>query len=177
MGLIGRVAIIVAMVSAAPAVLAQSLVDVARQEEARRASIRKPSKVFTNATLSPAPDQAAGSTRGQAPAVAAAAPLASGNSTSATAAAPAVKPAAATLDEKQWRSRAALLRAGVAAARRELAALDGASHADPREQAMLETLRKRRQAALAESEEARRRFEIQADAAQVPRAWLQEPSE
>lgn len=45
---------ILAMAVAIPA-FAQSLVDVARQEEARRASVRVPSKVFTNSSLSPAP--------------------------------------------------------------------------------------------------------------------------
>lgn len=170
------VAFTVAIASATLPVVAQSLVDVARQEQARRGSVRRPSKVFTNASLSPAPDQTPGPGQGQPPSSVAALPATPGNSSAATiASAPAAKPAPVVLDEKQWRSQAAALRAQIAAARKELAALAGASHDDPREQAMLEALRKRRQDALTQAEEAQRSFEMRADYSAVPRAWLLEP--
>jgi len=38
---------------------------------------------------------------------------------------------------------------------------------------MLEALRKRQQGALTQAEEAQRRFVMQADTAQVPKAWIQ----
>lgn len=172
------VAFTVAMASAPPAVFAQSLVDVARQEEARRANVRKPSKVFTNATLSPAPDQTPAGAQEQSPPSNAPVPAAAGNSSAATVApAPVVDPPAAALDEKRWRDQAAALRLRVAAARKELDALAGASHDDPREQAMLEALRQRRQVALTLAEDDQRRFEKLADAAKVPKAWLHEPQE
>ncbi|MFA5909982.1 MAG: hypothetical protein WC815_14475 [Vicinamibacterales bacterium] len=164
---------ILAMAVAIPA-FAQSLVDVARQEEARRASVRVPSKVFTNSSLSPAPGPAPVAPRDTAPLPMAAASATPANS---SAAAPAAKPAAELLNEKEWRTRAASLRARVAMATKELAALAGASHADPREQALLDRLRKSRQAALTQAEEALQLFEVQADATKVPKAWLQEPRE
>ncbi len=93
--------IVTGMFLAAAGVSAQSLGDVARKEEARRKTVRKPSKVYTNDSLrddgssapaptasSPAPDSAA------APAP------------SATAPAPASAPAAeGARDEKYWRGR------------------------------------------------------------------------
>ena len=169
------VAFTVAIASTAPLVFAQSIADVARQEEARRAKVRKPSKVFTNASLSPT-DQPSGRGEAPVPPSVAAAPATPGNSSATTTEAAAVE-APVVLDEKQWRGQAALLRARITAARKALAELDGASHADPREQAMLQSVRKRRQAALAEAEEAQRRFELQADANQVPMGWLQDPGE
>ena len=167
---------ILAMAVATPA-FAQSLVDVARQEEARRASVRVPSKVFTNSSLSPALDPAPVAPRDTAPLPAAAASATPANSSAAAPAAPVARPAAELLNEKEWRSRAASLRARVAMATKELAAIAGASPADPRQQALLDRLRKSRQAALTQAEEALQLFETQADAAKVPKAWLQEPSE
>lgn len=171
---IGKIAFIVAIASATPTVVGQSLADVARQEEARRASVRAPSKTFTNASLSPVPDQTSGPAQEKAPPTAASVPVAPGNSSATvTAAAPVAKPAPEVLDEKLWRGQAAAHRARVASARKALDALAGASHADPREQALLEALRKGRLDELTQAEEAQRRFEMGADAAQVPKAWIQ----
>lgn len=169
---IGKIALVVAIASATP-IVGQSLADVARQEEARRAAVRTPSKTFTNASLSPAPDQTSRLAQEKAPPSAGPVPAAPENSSATTPAAPVAKPAPDALDEKQWRGQAAAHEAQVASARQGLDALAGASHADPREQALLEALRKRRQDALTQAEAAQRRFVLQADAAQVPKAWIQ----
>jgi hypothetical protein len=82
---------------------AQTLGDVAKKEEARRKTVGKPSKIYTNESLkddgSPAPPPApAASTPASDPAAASAAP--------ATAPAPKPAPAAARpRDEKYWRGR------------------------------------------------------------------------
>lgn len=146
---------------------AQSLAEVARQEEVRRAQVRVKSRVFTNSSLSPAPGE---SPVAPPPAVqeTSATPATPTNSSAAAVTAPVV----AQLDEREWRGRAASLRAQVALAAKELAALAGVSHDDPKEQALLDSVRQRRQAALTRAEDALRLFEIQADAAKVPKAWL-----
>jgi hypothetical protein len=59
-------------VSTAATLGAQSLADVARQEEARRREIRKPAKVYTNKDLAIVPPPAAAPTPGDKPAAAAA---------------------------------------------------------------------------------------------------------
>lgn len=170
----------VLVMALAPPALAQSLVEVAKQEEARRSAVRAPSKVFTNSSLSQAPEQPPIAAPVPAPATTTAAPV-SGNSsaTATTASAPAAPtpaaPKGSQLDEKLWRTRAASFRAKVAQAQKEMNALAGASHADPREQAALDAMRTRRQAALNQAEEALRLFEMQADVAGVPSAWLLEP--
>ncbi len=144
----------------------QSLAEVARKEEARRAQVRVKSRVFTNSSLSPAPESPAAPAPPAPPT--SAMPVTPGNSSTATVAPPVVAP----LDEREWRSRAASLRAQLDVATKELAALAGAAHDDPKEQALLESIRRRRQAALTRAEDALRLFEIQADAAKVPKAWI-----
>ena len=171
-----RFVIAVAIASATSTIFAQSLADIARQEEARRDSIRKTSKTFTNSSLSDDPDQRSAAARTKVPPSTPPLPAPPGNASPAVEAPTAVK-AETVPDEKQWRSQAAKHWALIAVARKEVAALAGASHEDPREQALLDALRKRRQLALAQAEESQRRFERQADASQVPRAWLQEPSQ
>ena len=173
---IWRFVVAVGIALATPTIFAQSLADIARQEEARRGSIRKPSKTFTNSSLSDDPDQRSAAARAKVPPSTAPLPAPPG-SVSPAAEAPTAVIAETALDEKQWRSQAAKHWALIAVARKEVAALAGASHEDPREQALLDALRKRRQLALAQAEESQRRFERQADASQVPRAWLQEPSQ
>lgn len=169
-----KIAFAVAVASATPTVVGQSLADVARQEEARRSTVRAPSKTFTNASLSAAADQAPGLAHRTAPPSLDAAPAARENSSApTTASVPVAKPVAEVLDEKHWRDQAAAHRRQVASARKGLDALAGASHSDPREQALLEALRKQRQGALTQAEEAQRSFEKHAAAAQVPKAWIQ----
>ncbi len=53
--LIEAVMLLAAFCVMVPSALGQTLADVARQEEARRRSIKKPAKVYTNASLKPAP--------------------------------------------------------------------------------------------------------------------------
>jgi hypothetical protein len=96
--------ILTGMVLAAAGTYAQTLGDVARKEEARRKTVNKPSKVYTNKTLkddgSPAPPSTASSPASPAPASAAE------PAPPATAAAPAAAPAPASpRDEKYWRGR------------------------------------------------------------------------
>ncbi len=167
----------VLVMALAPPALAQSLVEVAKQEEARRSAVRSPSKVFTNSGLSTAPEQPpiAGPVPAPAPAKTTAAPVSGNSSATATTASAPAAAKGSQLDEKLWRTRAASLRAKVAQASKEMAALAGASHADPREQALLDAIRTRRQAALSQAEDALRLFEMQADVAGVPSAWLLEP--
>jgi hypothetical protein len=104
---IGKIAFVAAIAAATPTLVGQSLADVARQEEARRAGVRAPSKTFTNASLSPAPDQTPGLAREQAPPSLGSVPAAPGNSSpTTTASAPVAKPAPEVLDEKLWRGQA-----------------------------------------------------------------------
>ena len=167
----------VLVMALAPPALAQSLVEVAKQEEARRSAVRSPAKIFTNSSLSPAPDQPSitAPVPVPAPAKTTAAPVSGNSSATATTASAPAAPKGSQLDEKLWRTRAASFRAKVDQARKEMDALAGASHADPREQSLLEAIRTRRRAALSQAEDALRLFEMQADVAGVPNAWLLEP--
>ena len=167
-----RFVLAVAMASATSTIFAQSLADIARQEEARRDSIRKPSKTFTNSSLSADPDQRSAAARTIVPPSTTPLPAPPGNVSPAVEAPTAVK-AETALDEKQWRSQATALRARLTVARKAVEAMAGASHPDQREQALLEAHRARLQVVLTRAEEAQRLFEMQADAAKVPKAWIQ----
>lgn len=152
-------------------VTAQSLAEVVRQEEARRAWATPAAKTYTNADLTfdkTAPD-AARSDPPPSPAVSAPSGLAEAEVMPPVPARPTHEP----LDEQVWRRRAAEYRAKIVEARKQVAALADAKHEHPREQAMLEALRKRRETVLDLAEDAQRLFEMQADAAKVPKAWIQ----
>jgi len=148
---------------------AQSLAEVARQEEARRRTARPAARTYTNASLPPDSYPAAAAAPAAPTSVAASAPA----STSEVATASRSGPAREAPSEPMWRQRAVEYRARTEAARKQLESLTGAEHQDPREQAMLEALRQRRQTALSLAEDAQRLFEMQADAARIPRAWIQ----
>lgn len=179
---IARIVIVGALVVIASSATAQSLGDVARQEEARRAAVKAAAraKVLTNADLAADPNTGA---TAPASAVAVPAPPAAsvvapasaspGNASVAavTAAAPAdTKPKE---DEASWRRRAADLRARVEKAQKMVDGFAGGTAAeDPREQARVETLIKRAQNELTRAGDALRRLMMQADAAGVPPAWV-----
>jgi hypothetical protein len=164
-------ALVIALATAA--VSAQSLGDVARQEEARRARIVRSSKTITDSSLSADPNGPSQADREKpATSVAPVPGSAADSPAAAVAPVPPAEPAKVVLDEKAWRSRAAGHRARVAAAQKDVDALSGASHPDPREQAKLDASLKRREATLKQVTEAQHLFEMQADVAGVPAAWL-----
>jgi hypothetical protein len=100
---IGAVAAFGLALTVVPSVTAQTLGDLARQEEARRKSIAAPAKVYTNGNLGGAASSATRPATG-APSQPAAAPSASGSEPGKATTAPASQPAA---DEATWRKRIA----------------------------------------------------------------------
>lgn len=178
-------AILSALALTASLASAQSLADVARQEEARRAAVKAAAKakVLTNASLAadpraagavPAPP-AASTAPAPPPAAAVAAPASAtpGNASAgavATAAPPDAKPKE---DEAAWRRRTADLRARVEKAQQAVDVFtNGTPGEDPREQARFEASRKKAQEALTRAEDALRLLMMQADVAGVPPAWV-----
>lgn len=176
-----RTVIVGALVVIASSASAQSLGDVARQEEARRAAVKAAAraKVLTNADLAADPNTGATAPESAVavpapPAASAVAPASasSGNaSVAVTAATPAdTKPKE---DEASWRRRAADLRARVEKAQKTLDGFtNGTPAEDPREQARVETLMKRAQNELTRAGDTFRRLMMQADAAGVPPEWV-----
>lgn len=187
--------IVVLMVSCGVPFLAQSLGDVARQEEARRKAIAKPARVYTNESLKiePAPD---------APVVAAQAPAAPGSEPAATPqpaspsqaqAQPGSTPSTVsepdeTRTEPYWRRRVAAVRDGLERARMFQDALqsringlttDFVNRDDP---AQRQVIASDRQKALAEldrvkgelqqSQKALTDMQEEARRASVPPGWL-----
>lgn len=152
---------------------AQSLVDLAKQEEARR-RVAKPGKRLTNADLLP-------DTRTSAPpaivtAPAAAPAIASGNASPPEPAATAAPPADTPVNpasEVTWRAQAVGHRGRIAKSQADVNALTGAAHADPRMQARAEALLKQAQGPLARAEAAYRQFQLNAANAKIPVAWIQ----
>lgn len=172
---------------------AQSLADVAKKEEARRAGVTAPAKTYTNSDLKPDPTRSgAAETRA----------VASGAATTTTPAAPAPggtpSPGAAppgsataegesatkpgevvqrndTFNEEYWGGQAQSIRRRLEAARKSLERLQSANP-DPgnaREQARVEAALKKAQAAVKALEEEQLLFLTRADANKVPRAWIQ----
>jgi len=86
---------------------AQSLADVARQEEARRKAVAGAGKVYTNEALQPAPPPSPGSVPAAAPTPAAPAAPAAPGAEGAKPADPAAKPGAAPNPEAEWKKRIA----------------------------------------------------------------------
>jgi hypothetical protein len=164
-----------ATVVAAPAG-AQSLADVARNEQLRRERVEAPSKTYTNADLTPDP-RAVSAVETSRPLTSAAASEAD-NAGDERGAEPADGGAGAGavvgegLDEAYWRRRAAGFRLRVERTRAALEELSKPSEASPREQARLVELRARAEQALAEAEEDLWRFMQVVDARGVPLEWV-----
>lgn len=177
-------------VACVPMLQAQSLGDVARQEEARRKTIKAPAKVITNDNLrAPAPvtaPAAATPPAGGAPPVTAAPPSASGSQPGAQAGQPAASEAPA--DEATWRQRVAAARDGLSRSQTFQEALqtrinaltaDFANRADPAQRAVIGM---DRQKALAELDRVKQEVQqyqkqltdIQEEArkAGVPAGWV-----
>jgi hypothetical protein len=178
------------VLAAVPVARAQSLADVARQEEARRKTIKAPAKVYTNEDLrdagappEAAPAQAAAPSPAGAPA-AAPPPSPSG----ADAAKPATEPPAPPADEAAWKQRMSTARDNLARAQTFAEALqsrinalatDFAARSDPAQRAVIST---DRQKALAELDRVKQEIQqheksitdIQEEArkAGVPAGWV-----
>lgn len=184
---IARIVIVGALVVIASSASAQSLGDVARQEEARRAAVKAAAraKVLTNADLAADPNTGATAPASAVavPAPPAASVVAPASASPGNASAAAVTAAGVTAatpadtkpkeDEASWRRRAADLRARVEKAQKAVDGFTGGTSAeDPREQARVETLMKRAQNELTRAGDAFRRLMMQADAAGVPPEWV-----
>jgi hypothetical protein len=169
-------AAIAALVICAASASAQSLGDVAKQEELRRAAVAKAAKAaktYSNAELKtdftapPAP-VAVEPSAAPSPTNATSAPSADAGATVAPAA-PVAKPKE---DESAWRWRAGEIRDRVAKAQKRVDGFPGTPNADPREQARTDALLKRAQDELRLAVDAQRLLEMQADVAGVPVAWI-----
>jgi hypothetical protein len=189
------VRILAALLILAPAVAgAQTLADVAKAEEARRKTVDKPSKVYTNGDLrsdftQASPPAAPGASAAPAPGGSAAAPgdaSAAGAVSTAKPQAPAAAPA--QRDETYWRGRINTARDAVNRSRMFLDALQSRINAlttqvinrdDPYQQASLEQERAKN---LAELERVKKEIDDQTKAiaaiedearrAGVPPGWL-----
>jgi hypothetical protein len=179
------------VVLAARPAIGQSLAEVAKKEEARRATVAAPAKTYTNTDLKPDPTRS-GAAPAPAPAPGTAAPPAaaaaggttpaggapSGNATAEGT--PEPKPGEVvqrndTFNEQYWRGQAESIRRRLEAARKTLDQLQSANP-DPRnakEQARIDTALKRAQAAVKALEEEQLLFLTRADANKVPKAWIQ----
>ena len=105
---------LVAVLTISAAASAQTLGDVARQEEARRKTVKAPAKVYTNDSLRPDPSSprpAVGSASGSATSAGSAG--ASAPDASQPAGTPAPAPDASVKDEATWKKRIAAAREAV----------------------------------------------------------------
>ncbi len=174
----------------AAAASAQSLADVARQEEARRQAVGTPGKVYTNDALRPEP-AATGTTPAARPAQPAEAPDPAGGAPTAEAQEPtdpAAEPAETPTAEAEWRARVtaerdALSRAQIFAdalqSRINVLAADFVNRDDPAQRNVVEV---ERQKALAELDRVKLEIEehqkaitaVQEEARQagVPAGWV-----
>ena len=174
----------------AAAASAQSLADVARQEEARRQAVGTPGKVYTNDALRPEP-AATGTTPAARPAQPAEAPDPAGGAPTAEAQEPtdpAAEPAETPTAEAEWRARVtaerdALSRAQIFAdalqSRINVLAADFVNRDDP---AQRDVVAAERQKALAELDRVKLEIEehqkaitaVQEEARQagVPAGWV-----
>lgn len=163
-------------VIAPSALAAQSLADVARQEEARRGVATKAARSYINADLKSDPVA-------DAPGVAdVAAPrgffsLSSGSYVSAEEIIARSEAAIAKGDDKRaeayWRDRAQRIRSELDKARRQVETLSEARPTSATEQAVTEKALKRAQAVLDDLEHQWLKFRTQAGAAGIPKAWAQ----
>ena len=103
-----------AVLTLSAAVSAQTLGDVARQEEARRKTVKAPAKVYTNDNLRPDPSSPRPAVAGtpESPA-SSAGPAAPSTPASQKAATPAPAPDAGAKDETYWKKRVAAARDAV----------------------------------------------------------------
>lgn len=159
---------------AAP-VFAQSLGDVARQEEARRATAKKATKSFSNADLSPAevtsqsnaaPGEGCYMSRSQGRCVTAAELLANSASTTG---------GADTAKEADWRQRAETIRKQIAKAQSELDAVSATPSAQSRqggERGAASRLEELQRSALKGAERQWEKLEKAAEREGVPAEWL-----
>jgi hypothetical protein len=176
------IAAIVCFALAVSAAAAQSLADVARNEEARRKAVKGGAKVYTNDTLGSAPAEAPKPE----PPVAAAKPGAGGET-----AKPPAKPGAvpeAPKEEKYWRDRIGAARASLQRSQTFAEALESQINAlytefvnmsDPAQRTIVE---QKRLAAIAEQDRVRAdivrytkaiaEIEDEARRANVPSGWL-----
>ena len=162
------------LVAALPAA-AQSLGDVARAEEARRATAKKAVKSFSNADLA-ANEIAPPVAPPPAPAAATASPVAANASPVAADAATAPDAAAAAPKESEWRSTADDLRRQLQKAREELDKLNAVADNDSRlssDRTAAARLAAHQIKALERIEARWLRFEKDAESLKVPREWLQ----
>jgi hypothetical protein len=179
------------ILAVAPAVWAQSLADVARQEEARRKTIKAPAKVYTNDDLRDAgsPPQATPATAPSSGTQAGTAPTATPPSPSGTDAdKPATPAPSPQADEAAWKQRMSTARDNLTRAQTFAEALqsrinalatDFAARSDPAQRAVIST---DRQKALAELDRVKQEIQqyeksitdIQEEArkAGVPAGWV-----
>lgn len=174
-------------VAASPG-MAQSLAEVAKKEEARRAAVGAPTKTYTNKDLRPdftrpaetppAPAPRAGEAAAPSGGTAPPAAAPSGNTTPGGTSG--AKPGEVvqrndTFNEQYWRGQAESIRRRLDAARKALAQLESANP-DPgnaRERSRIEAALKKAQAAVKALEEEEALFLTRADANKVPRVWIQ----
>lgn len=166
--------VLVGVAALAPRPLsAQSLAAVAQQEEGRRAAVKQPSKAYTNADVQGAepgnPPASAGDTAPEGYL---------SKSTGRYMTADEMLASSRTVlaneeqkkDEPFWRNRAKSIRAEAEKARATVETLAAASNAEaPAQAAALDRAR----AVLAEAEKQLLKFETQAGAARIPKAWIQ----
>jgi hypothetical protein len=167
------VCIVLAAAAIAAPAYAQTLADVARKEEARRASVKAPAKAYSNADLKRDP-------RDEPPPTAAPeVPAGFISKTTGKEATPeeiaanskvATEKEGAQADEALWRRRADVMRGELESAQAAVNTLAGA--ANPNATAQKDALDKAT-AALDLAQKRWDRFETQAAVAKVPKAWLE----
>lgn len=166
---------IAALVVTASSAAAQSLADVARREEQRRAAIRTPARTISNAGLTrdsfvpPAPVSVQPSATTSSTDTPPTAPANAGAVAAVAAPAPDAKPKE---DETYWRWRAGEYRARAAKAQTAVDGFAGVPQDDPREQARIAPRLKAAQEALKRANDQLRLLETQADVAGIPMDWI-----
>jgi hypothetical protein len=160
---------------------AQSLADLARQEQARLSTVQTSGKTYTNGDLTPdlrgeartvsADDMPAAAGTAE-PAADAAVPAPNPTSANTEPAAEAADDPQPALDEALWRRRAAAHRTRVEDARQKLARVSGPSEGDERQQAKVAELRATAEGVLQRAEAALAGFEREARMLRVPEAWI-----
>ena len=166
---------VAALVINASSSAAQSLGEVARREELRRATVRTQSKTYSDAALKPdfsAPPAPAGEQPSAEPSPSSASPsaAASANAGGGATVEPVTKPKE---EEAYWRRRAGEHRARLERAQNAVGKFTGIPEKDPREQARVAAQLKTAQAELKRADDALRLLVMQADIAGVPAAWVQ----
>lgn len=176
-------AVIAALSCSVASASAQSLADLAKKEEARRAAVRAQSKTLTNANLGADPRETPASAADKVT-VAPVAPA-----TGAAAATEAAAPGNASADgqaaqspaeiakkdvqpEAWWRTRAQQIRDRIAQARKTVDELTAPPSENAAQQARLDKLMKSAQDGLARAEQDLKTLAMNADVAGVPATWI-----